>query len=105
MQGKKIKYVDCTVWSTGDMQDKSPVFPLFDLRLDGKTDSAACSEIIGHGSYVEYVRSVWLTGGESGEGPPRGCGSSVLLCFVFGRRSASGLTVQAVSPGSKADRY
>ena len=38
------------LWSLGDIRDTSPGFPLFDLQLDGKTDTAACSDIIAHSS-------------------------------------------------------
>ena len=40
------------MWSSGDIRDASPGFPIFDLHLDGKTDTAACSEIIAYGSRV-----------------------------------------------------
>ena len=36
------------LWSSGDIRDTSPRFSSFDLHLDGKTDTAACSEIIAH---------------------------------------------------------
>lgn len=33
------------LWSSGDIKDTSPGFPLVDLHIDSETDTAACSEI------------------------------------------------------------
>lgn len=41
--------------SLGDIRDTSLGFPIvFDLHLDGKMDSAACSEIISRSSRVTF---------------------------------------------------
>lgn len=38
--------------SSADNWDVYPVFPLSGLHVDGKTDTATCSEIIAHKSSV-----------------------------------------------------
>ena len=38
------------MWSSGEIRDKFPGFPLFDFHVKGKIDIAACSEIFAHSS-------------------------------------------------------
>ena len=68
-----------SMWSPGDVRDASPEFPLYDFHLDGKTDTAACSDIIAHSSgFCRF--SVWVLRRRSvrGKGPPGACGSAAL---------------------------
>ena len=64
------------LWRSGDIWDAFPGFPLFDLHLDGKTDSASWSEIIVHSSLVLIVLSV------SGRGYPSTGG--LFYCLALG---------------------
>ena len=82
-------------WSSGDIRDACPGFPLFDLHLDGKTDTAACSEIVAHNGPA-VGRSAG--GGSVVKGLPEAAGR----LRVVGQPPV--LPCRVCHPGSRADK-